>query len=167
MQIATALIGLFSRLGARAQGKLVAAFFAIQSALQSQGAFARSLSPLKGAVAQIANALVNLVSRVPARVHSKLLVAFLAIAVLLIMMGGVGLNVLSGMNERTEELIKLQRKIEAYRQVQHDTTSQLYSVSSAFVSSDERTLLSTLGSSTSLGMTLIAWSSLQPTKQSC
>src|SRR5439155_914534 len=41
-------------------------------------------------------------------------------------------------------LIKLQRKIEAYRQVQHDTTSQLYSVSSALVSSDERTLESTL-----------------------
>ena len=46
--------------------------------------------------------------------------------------------------ERTEELIKLQRKIEAYRQVQHDTTSQLYSVASALVSSDERTLDSTL-----------------------
>jgi signal transduction histidine kinase len=144
MQIATALIGIFSRVIAPAQGKLVAAFSTIQSALQSQDISSLSLSHLKGAVAQIANALVSLVSRVPARVHSKLLVAFLAIAVLLIMMGAVGLNVLSGMNERTEELIKLQRKIEAYRQVQHDTTSQLYSVSSALVSSDERTLLSTL-----------------------
>ena len=46
--------------------------------------------------------------------------------------------------QRTEELIKLQRKIEAYRQVQHDTTSQLYSVSSALLSSDEPTLSSTL-----------------------
>jgi hypothetical protein len=46
---------------------------------------------------------------------------------------------LSGVNERTEELIKLQRKIEGYRQVQNDTTSQLYGVSSALVSSDERT----------------------------
>ena len=61
------------------------------------------------------------------------------------MLGAVGLYVLSGVNERTEELIKLQRKIEAYRQVQHDTTSQLYSVASALlVSSDERTLDSTL-----------------------
>src|SRR5215510_1131753 len=88
--------------------------------------------------------LVGLVARVPARVQTKLLAAFLTIAMLLILVGAVGLQVLSGVNERTEELIKLQRKIEAYRQVQHDTTSQLYSVSSALVSSDERTLESTL-----------------------
>jgi CHASE3 domain sensor protein len=77
-------------------------------------------------------ALVGLVSRVRARVQVKLLAAFLAIEVLLIVMGVVGLQVLGGVNQRTDELIKLQRKIEAYRQVQHDTTSQLYSVSSAF-----------------------------------
>jgi len=60
------------------------------------------------------------------------------------MVGAVGLNVLSGVNERTEELVKLQRKIEAYRQVQHDTASQLYSVSSALLSSDDLSLSSTL-----------------------
>jgi methyl-accepting chemotaxis protein len=59
-------------------------------------------------------------------------------------MGAVGLQVLSGVNERTEGLIKLQRKIEAYRQVQNDTTTQLYTVSSALLSSDERTFESTL-----------------------
>ena len=90
------------------------------------------------------SALVGLVSRVPARVQVKLLAAFLAIEVLLIVMGAVGLQVLSGVNQRTDELIKLQRKIEAYRQVQHDTTSQLYSVSSALLSSDDLTLSSTL-----------------------
>jgi len=90
------------------------------------------------------DALVGLVSRVPARVQVKLLAAFLAIVTLLIMVGAVGLYVLSGVNARTEELIKLQRKIEAYRQVQHDTTSQLYSVSSALLASDEATLSSTL-----------------------
>src|SRR5260370_6679654 len=88
--------------------------------------------------------LVDLVARVPARVEIKLLAAFLAIVVLLIMVGAVGLQALSGINQRTEELIKLQRKIEAYRQVQHDTTNQLYSVSSALLSSDDLTLLSTL-----------------------
>ena len=93
---------------------------------------------------RIPSALVGLVARVPARVQSKLLAAFLAIAVLLIMVGAVGLQGLREVNGRTEELIKLQRKIEAYRQVQHDTTGQLYSVSSALVSSDERTLDSTL-----------------------
>jgi len=93
---------------------------------------------------QIMSALVGLVSRVPAPVHAKLLAAFLAIAMLLIMVGAVGLHVLSGVNQRTEDLIKLQRKIEAYRQVQHDTTSQLYSVSSALLTSDDLTLSSTL-----------------------
>jgi signal transduction histidine kinase/CheY-like chemotaxis protein len=90
------------------------------------------------------NALVQLVSRVPARVAVKLLAAFLVIEVLLIVMGAVGLQVLSGVNQRTDELIKLQRKIEAYRQVQHDTTSQLYGVSSALLSSDDLTLSSAL-----------------------
>jgi signal transduction histidine kinase len=88
--------------------------------------------------------LVDLVARVPTRVQTKLLAAFLAIAALLVMAGAVGLQVLRGVNERTEELIHLQRKIEAYRQVQHDTTSQLYSVSSALLSSDDSTLSSTL-----------------------
>jgi methyl-accepting chemotaxis protein len=74
----------------------------------------------------------------------KLLAAFLAIVMLLIMMGAVGLQVLSGVYQRAEELVKLQRKIEAYRQVQHDTTTQLYSVASALLSAEERTLSSTL-----------------------
>src|SRR5262249_11575607 len=93
---------------------------------------------------RLLNPLVAFVARVPARVQTKLLAAFLMIVALLIITGAGGLRELSGVNERTEELIKLQRKIEAYRQVQHDTTSQLYSVSSAMVSSDERTLDSTL-----------------------
>jgi signal transduction histidine kinase len=92
---------------------------------------------------RIMNPFVGLVARAPARVQSKLLAAFLAIAALLIIMGAVGLQVLSGVNRRTEELIQLQRKIEAYRQVQHDTTSQLYSVATALLLADEHTLSST------------------------
>ena len=93
---------------------------------------------------RMTGALVGFVSRVPARVQVKLLTAFLAIEVLLIAVGGVGLHVLSGVNQRTEELIKLQHKIEAYRQVQHDTVRQLYGVSAALLSSDDQTLASTL-----------------------
>src|ERR1700747_2388865 len=93
---------------------------------------------------RIMNPLVNLVARVPARVQNKLLTAFLVITTLLIILGTVGLQALRGVNERTEELIKLQRKIEAYRQVQHDTVRQLYGVSSALLSSDDHTLTSTL-----------------------
>ena len=87
---------------------------------------------------------VDLVSRVPARVQIKLLVAFLAMVALLILLGAVGLRVLSGMNERNEELIELQRKIAAYRQVQHDTTRQLYGVAAVLLSPDERALDSML-----------------------
>jgi signal transduction histidine kinase/DNA-binding NarL/FixJ family response regulator len=93
---------------------------------------------------QRVSALVRLVSRVPARVRIKLLAAFLTIELLLIAVAGVGLQVLSGVNQRTDELIRLQRKIEAYRQVQHDTINQLYSVASVLLSSDEVTLASTL-----------------------
>ena len=95
--------------------------------------------------------LVELVARIPARVQVKLLAAFLAIAMLLITVGAVGLQVLKGVNERTEELIGLQRKIEAYRQVQHDTVSQLYGVSSALLTSDDPTLSRTLRQLNQLG----------------
>jgi signal transduction histidine kinase len=84
--------------------------------------------------------LVGLVSRAPARVRTKLLVAFLAIVALLIVVGAVGLNALSDVNQRTEELIKLQRKIAAYRQLQNDTTNQLYGITSALLFSDDRML---------------------------
>ena len=88
--------------------------------------------------------LVGAVARLPMRVQTKLLSAFLAIVVLLIALGALGLYTLSAVNQRTEELIQSERKIAAYRQVQHDTTSQLYTVSSALVVSDERTLDSAL-----------------------
>src|SRR5215470_6742837 len=98
-----------------------------------------------------AGTLAGLVSRVPARVQVKLLAAFLAIEVLLIVMGAVGLQVLSRVNQRTDELIRLQRKIEAYRQVQHDTASQLYSASSVLLSPNDMTLASTLRQLNQLG----------------
>jgi len=89
---------------------------------------------------RLRNFAVDLVSRVPARVQTKLLVAFLAMVALIILLGAVGLQVLNGMNARTDELIELQRKIAAYRQVQHDTTRQLYGVATALLSQDEREL---------------------------
>ena len=88
--------------------------------------------------------LPRIVARMPATVHAKLLVAFLAIVILLIAVGFVGLQVLSHSHDRAEDLVKLQRKIAAYRQLQHDTTAQLYSVASALFAHDERTLDATL-----------------------
>ena len=72
--------------------------------------------------------LSRLVAQLPVSVHAKLLVAFLVIAGLLVAVSAVGLGVLGETNRRTEELILLHRKIAAYRQLQHDTTGQLYSV---------------------------------------
>ena len=103
--------------------------------------FRRDLAePGERALMRLRNLAVGLVSRVPARVQTKLLVAFLAMVALIILLGAVGLQVLSGMNARTEELIELQRKIAAYRQVQHDTTRQLYGVATALLSEDQREL---------------------------
>src|SRR6266487_6091735 len=90
------------------------------------------------------NWLPRLVARVPAKVHAKLLVAFLANLVLLIAVGAIGLLLLSQSNRRATDLVELQRKIAAYRQLQHDTTAQLYSVASALLVHDERTLEATL-----------------------
>jgi class 3 adenylate cyclase/CHASE3 domain sensor protein len=87
---------------------------------------------------RLVNSVVDAIARVPARVQTKLLFAFLAIVATLIVLGAVGLGVLSGMNERNDELIALQRKIAAYRNVQHDTTRQLYSVTSALLADEER-----------------------------
>ena len=88
----------------------------------------------------IRNWLVGWVARLPARVQTKLLAAFLSIVGLLIVLGAVGLQVLSGVNEQTNELIRQQRKIAAYHQVQHDTTSQLYSISTALLLQEDRML---------------------------
>ncbi len=88
--------------------------------------------------------LPRIVARVPAKVHAKLLIAFLAITVLLIALGAVGLQALSDTNRRAKDLVELQRKIAAYRQLQHDTTAQLYSVASALLVHDDRTLDATL-----------------------
>jgi signal transduction histidine kinase len=93
---------------------------------------------------QFNNLLVGPVARLPWRVQTKLLLAFLVIVALLMAFGAVGLYMLSGINQRTEELIRSERKIAAYRQVQHDTTSQLYSVATALLENDPRTLDSAL-----------------------
>ena len=111
--------------------------------------------------------LPRLVARVPARVHAKLLVAFLAMVLLLIAVGAVGLQLLSGSNRRANELVALQRKIVAYRQLQHDTTAQLYSVASALVVPDEQTLDATLRQLDQFGYDLTGFSLLPRMRQNC
>jgi hypothetical protein len=106
-----------------------------------------NLGPLRRAARALAGlreAVVAFVARIPTRVETKLLVAFLAMVALLVALGAVGLSVLGGAQRRTNDLIALQRKIAVYRQVQLDTTTQLYEVSSAMLLSDDRALAAAL-----------------------
>ena len=88
--------------------------------------------------------LPRLVARAPFTVHTKLIGAFFVIAALLIIFGLVVIQVLSGMNRRSEELSQLRRKVAAFRQLQHDTTVQIYSVTSALLSPEDEMLESAL-----------------------
>ena len=84
------------------------------------------------------------VARAPATLHTKLLVAFLAIVGLLLAISVVSLAELGRLNQRAEDFVNLQRKIAAYRQIQHSTTSQLYSVATAMLAPDAGALDATL-----------------------
>ena len=88
--------------------------------------------------------LPRFVAYLPVRVHFKLLGAFLVIIGLLVAIGAVGLQALSGVNRHVGELVELQRKAAAYRQLQHDTTWQLYSITAALLAQEERALESAL-----------------------
>jgi len=88
--------------------------------------------------------LPQLVARLPATVQKKLVAAFLVIVVLLIIVGAGGLIVLRQSNQRTQTVLELQRQVAAFRQLQHDTTGQLYSVAAALLTPDESNLDVTL-----------------------
>jgi len=83
-------------------------------------------------------------ARLPWSIRTKLTVSLLGLVGLLVAIGAVSLVELGGVNRRTEDFVKLQRKIAAYRQIQQDTTLQLYGVSTALLVPDQRTLESTL-----------------------
>jgi signal transduction histidine kinase/CheY-like chemotaxis protein len=84
-------------------------------------------------VIQVRDTLVGLIARLPTRLQTKLLLAFFAIVLLLMALEAVGLLGLRAVNGRTEALINSERKITAYRQVQHDIISQLDSKSPALL----------------------------------
>jgi signal transduction histidine kinase len=86
----------------------------------------------------------ELVARAPVSIYTKLLAAFLTIAGLLITVSAVDLAEMRQVNERAGDLVKIQRKIAAYRQLQHDTTAQLYSVASALLLAEDKALEATL-----------------------
>jgi signal transduction histidine kinase len=79
-----------------------------------------------------------------ASVRAKLLTAFLVIEVLLVSVGVIGLLSLREADQRANQVVALQHKIEAYRQVQHDTLRQLHGVSTALAVPNETTLAGAL-----------------------
>jgi signal transduction histidine kinase len=84
------------------------------------------------------------IARVRASIHTKLLVAFLAIVLMMLTSGIVGLRALGEVNQRAEDMVQLQRKIAAYRQLNHDTVAQLYSVATSLLKPEEHSLQATL-----------------------
>ena len=84
------------------------------------------------------------VARINTSVRAKLLVSFLAIVGLLIVDSAISLRALRKVDQRVEESVQIQRKIAAYRQLNHDTLAQLYGVSSALLQPDKETLDVTL-----------------------
>ena len=64
--------------------------------------------------------LVRAVGRLPAPVHIKLLVALVAAVLPMVVVGLLGLLVLSESNARVEELGRLQQRATAYRELQTD-----------------------------------------------
>jgi signal transduction histidine kinase len=77
-------------------------------------------------------------------VRTKLLMAFLLIEVLLVSVGVIGLLSLREAGQHANQVVALQQKIEAYRQVQHSTLRQLHGVSTALAFPNETTLASAL-----------------------
>src|SRR5438552_38825 len=84
--------------------------------------------------------LPALAARIPANLHAKLLASFLLMVGLLLVMGVISLQVISQDNRRVEELVLLQNKLAAYRQLQSDSTEQLYNITSALLVPDAQTL---------------------------
>ena len=66
------------------------------------------------------NPLVRAVGRVPAGVHVKLLVAFVGTALLVVVVGVLGLRLLGQSNERVETLGTLQVRAFAYGKLRSD-----------------------------------------------
>ena len=64
--------------------------------------------------------LVRAVGRVPAGVHVKLLVAFVGTALLVVVLGVLGLRLLGQSNDRMETLGTLQARAAAYGKLQSD-----------------------------------------------
>jgi signal transduction histidine kinase len=76
--------------------------------------------------------------------YSNQIARRLLIELLLVALGAIGLLAVREVGRRAGDLVSLQHKIDAYRQMQHDTLRQLYVVSSALTAPDNAMLSSAL-----------------------
>jgi signal transduction histidine kinase len=86
----------------------------------------------------IAGRLPLWVARIRASIHTKLLIGFLTIVALMLILGAIGLRSLQNADARATELVRLERQISAYRQLQHNATGQLYATASSLLATDAR-----------------------------
>lgn len=84
------------------------------------------------------------VAGIRATIRTKLLAALLLITLLLSSAAGVGVHALSEMHIHAQQTVQLQRKIAAYRQLNHDIVAQLHGVATALLAPDEARLEATL-----------------------
>src|SRR5690349_11094444 len=82
-------------------------------------------------IARLNRRVADLFVRIPARIETKLLAAFFAITALLIVLGAIGLGVLSRVNAHTEEIIDTNREVAEYYRLQHDVDGLVVAVSLA------------------------------------
>jgi signal transduction histidine kinase len=84
--------------------------------------------------------LVQWVARLRASVHSKLLGAFLLIAVLLIAMGGMGLQSIASVARQSRLLDQARERVDASRQIEHALGLQMTFTRNALLVRDDATI---------------------------
>src|ERR1700680_1602266 len=115
--------------------------FDVNLEADSTNSFLRPISAISRASrdgTSVKDGLVGFESR--SSLRTKLLMAFLVIELLLVSVGVIGFLSLREADQQTNRVLALQHKIEAYRQVQHDTLRQLYGVSTALALPHEKKL---------------------------
>jgi hypothetical protein len=84
--------------------------------------------------------LVRWVARLRASVHSKLLGAFLLIALLLIAMGGMGLQSIASVARQSRLLDQARERVDASRQIEHALGLQMTFTRNALLVRDDATI---------------------------
>src|ERR1700680_2228224 len=80
--------------------------------------------------------LVNLVAAIPGSVHTKLLAGFLATAALLVGMAGFSVIIIDRLDPRSQDIYRLQEKIDDTQQMLYAVTAQSHYRAMAFLTKD-------------------------------